>query len=303
MNKNKGSMTALVTAFMRGYHAKHDASPIFDDFLAMELFTKEEQVAFVKNLAEGMKFLDPQLAALPGNTETGMQRFMESQTAPITLSRSQYTENSLKTALNHGTQQYVILGAGLETFAFREKTILQNLEVYEVDHPATQAMKLDRIARAGWQKPLKLHFVPIDFQKENLAKVLEKSPYNRQFLSFFSWLGVSYYLPKTSVLATLRTIAQIAPKGSTIIFDYIDEAAFIPETTSQRLQRMQSFLTMAGEPMITGFNPKTLAKELKEVGLQLEENLNPKAIEKRFFQGRRDGYHAYEHFYFARAMV
>ena len=110
----------------------------------------------------------------------------------MTLGRSRYTEDSLEKAVEQGVKQYVILGAGFDTFAFRCPEILEKLQVYEVDHPATQAFKRSRLAEAGWELPPQLHFVPVDFEQESLAEALTRSSYDPQAPSFFSWLGVTY---------------------------------------------------------------------------------------------------------------
>jgi O-methyltransferase involved in polyketide biosynthesis len=143
----------------------------------------------------------------------------------------------------------------------------------------------------------------VDFTKESLVTALKRSTYDLQTLSFFSWLGVTYYLTCDMVFDTLRSIADIAPAGSTIIFDYLDTDAFVPERAAKRVQRMQEIVRRAGEPMKTGFDPSTLAADLASIGLRLHENLGPSAIEERYFQGRTDGYHAFEHVHFAWAVV
>ena len=113
-----------------------------------------------------------------------------------------------------GTEQYVILGAGLDTFAFRHREMLPKLQVFEIDHPSTQADKRRRIAAAGWQEPAGLHWVPLDFRTQDLVAALTNSPYDLHKQTFFSWLGVTYYLEHTQVLATLQAMAGLAPAGS-----------------------------------------------------------------------------------------
>ncbi len=94
------------------------------------------------------------------------------------LCRARYSEDNLKEAVKQGMQQYVILGAGMDTFAFRHPELLEQLQVFEVDHPATQAFKRQRIAELGWEKPSNLHFVTVDFTQENLATALKRSSYD-----------------------------------------------------------------------------------------------------------------------------
>lgn len=297
MNENQSSLTAMITAYVRAYHAMHGTPKIFDDFLAYRLFKEEERTFFGQNLAESLKFLNPESAELCPDQSTALALVMRDQT--IGVSRARYTEDNLETAVKQGVQQYVILGAGFDTFAFRRPDMLGQLQVFEVDHPATQASKRQRLAELDWELPEQLHFIPVDFTKESLSAVLKQSTYYRQTLSFFSWLGVTYYLTRDVVLSTLRAIADIAPSGSTIIFDYMDTDAFIPERASKHIQRMQKIVQRTGEPMQTGFDPSTLAVDLENIGLRLRENLSPSDIEDRYFTGRTDGCHASEHVHFA----
>jgi methyltransferase (TIGR00027 family) len=303
MEESQVSFTALLTAYARAYHATHDDPKIFDDFLAHHLFTEEERTYFGKGLAESLKFLDPERAAACPDQATALAWYMRLQGGPVTLSRSRYTEDSLETAVRQGVRQYVILGAGLDTFAFRRPEMLKQLQVFEIDHPAMQAFKRQRLSKLGWEIPAQLHWVPVDFAKENLATALDRSAYDPQASSFFSWLGVTYYLTRDVVFATLQAIADSTPAGSTVMFDYFDTDAFVPEKAATRMQRMQAIVRGVGEPIQTGFDPSTLAADLASLGLRLHENLSPSDIEGRYFQGRMDGYHAFQHAHFARAGV
>ena len=198
----------------------------------------------------------------------------------------------------------MILGAGMDTFAFRQPEMMEHLEVFEIDHPTTQEFKLHRLAELGWKHPAKLHFIPIDFTKESLITALtSSSSYDQTVKTFFNWLGVTYFLTRDEVFTTFCSIREIAPANSTIVFDYLDTDAFIPEKSSPQMQKSLEYLRKIGEPMITGFNPSTLGEELASLGFRLHENLSPVNIEERYFQGRTDGYHAYEHGHFACAVV
>ncbi len=194
MQENEVSMTAILTAFARAYHATHDELKIFDDSLAWDLFTEEERAYFGRGLAQSLAFFDPVLAAQSPDEATSLAWVMQIQNAPITISRARYTEDSLELDVQQGVQQYVILGAGLDTFAFRRSEMLARLQVFEVDRPATQADKRRRIAAAGWELPPQLHFVPVDFKRDDLATALQQASYAPQKKSFFSWLGVTFYL-------------------------------------------------------------------------------------------------------------
>lgn len=181
---------------------------------------------------------------------------------------------------------------------------MEQLEVFEVDHPATQEFKLHRIAKLGWKHPVKLNFIFIDFTKEDLKSVLTRSSsYDTRAKTFFSWLGVTMYLTPDEVFSTLHSITNVAPIGSTVVFDYLDNDAFNQNNLSTEMKRKQEFLQKIGEPMITGFNPLTLADNLISLKLKLYKDLNSLAIEKRYFQERTDGYHASKHGHFACANV
>ena len=282
MKKNQPSLTSMFTAYMRAYHSMHSTNKIFDDFLAYSLIPDEKRVFIEQHYAQ-----DSQLNKSDGD-ESGSD--LTNILPPLTttnfvICRARYTEDALEKAVNQGIKQYVILGAGLDTFAFRRLDLMEKIDVFEVDHPATQGFKLNRIAELGWKHPAKLHFVPVDFTKESLENVLSRSSsYDPAAKTFFSWLGVTRYLTRDEVFATFRSITKISPSGSTIIFNYTDLDAFNPEKFPQ-MQRSHEFFSKIGEPVKTGFDPSTLAEDLSCLGLRLEENLNHYDIERLYFQG------------------
>ncbi len=316
MDEKWASITALITAYCRGYHATHDSPKIFDDFLAAELFTTEEHHTFDQQLAGTLKMINPDRAAANPDQATALACVMQTHNGPITLSRSRYTEDQLEATFanaspphgvghdgDQGIQQYVILGAGFDTFAFRRPDLLERLQVFEIDHPATQALKQQRLAMLNAPFPAQLHFVPIDFTTQRLSDALQQTTYDPRQQTFFSWLGVTYYLTREVVFDTLRDVAAVAPRGSAIVFDYMDAEAFDPEHAARRIQLMQAIARQVGEPMQTGFDPIELAADLDRTGFQIEEDLGPAEIEARYFQHRTDEYHAFEQVHFARATV
>jgi len=304
MEDKQVSSTALVMAYFRGYHAVHDSPKIFDDFLAYRLLTVEERKAYDQQFASFIKILDPVAAASCPDQAAALAWFVQSNAlTPLALSRARYTENKLEEVVRQGVTQYVILGAGFDTFAFRRSEMLEQLHVFEVDHPATQAYKRQRLKELGWEHPAQLHFVPVDFTHENLVDALNHSSYNPQAPTFFSWLGVTYYLPRDTVFAILRIIANNAPTGSMVLFDYLDSDAFVPEKAAPRVQAMLRAAQQVGEPMQAGFDPSTIAADLAPLGLRLYEGLSPSDIQRCYFQGRTDGYSATEHAHFICAVV
>jgi methyltransferase (TIGR00027 family) len=303
MEPNQVSVSARIAAFVRAYHSLHDDPKIFDDPLAIKLFTEAEVAQFSANLAESLKFFDPQAAAACPDPATALHVWMRAQSGPITLTRARYAEDALSEAVARGVRQYVILGAGLDTFVFRRPDLVQQLEVFEIDHPGTQAFKRQRLAELGWDQAANVHYLPVDLAAERLDEALVATSYDPQAATFTSWLGVTYYLSRQAVLATLSRLASLAPNGSAVIFDYLDADAFVPERTATRVRRMQEATRMAGEPMTTGFDPAALGADLSPLGLRLAENLSPADLEARYFAGREDGYHAFEHIHFARVEV
>lgn len=296
--------TALLSAYIRGYHAEYDTPKIFDDFLAFLFLSQEERALIEKQLAAVLQSVNPELASSFPDRASALKWFMQASAgSPLILGRARYAEDSLEESLRKGIKQYVILGAGLDTFAFRRLELVEQLQVFEVDHPVMQAFKRRRLAELGWKHPAQLHFIPMDFTQDNLATALKRSPYTPQALSFFNWLGVTYYLPRDIVFSILRTIAELAPAGSMVIFDYLDSDAFVPEKVAPRVQGMLWLAQRDGVPWITGFDPSILAADLKPIGLHLSEDLSPSEIQERYFTGREDNYQACEHLHFAYAVV
>ena len=303
MTEKQAGLSALAMAYARAYHATHDSPKIFDDFLANSLFTPKELAERDQTWAGLLQYVAPELAATHPDPATATAWVIQLTNGPITLPRSRYAEDSLEESIPQGVRQYVILGAGFDTFAYRRPDLADRLQIFELDHPATQAIKFERVAAAGWTHPANLHFVPVDFTRESLEDTLGRSRYQADKLSFFSWLGVSFYLTREVVLDTLQSIASIATPGSTVVFDYLHTDAYDPEKAGKRMQQMQWMATQLGEPMQSGFDPLALAADLDAHGLRLQENLDPAAIEARYFQGRSDRYHAIEHFHYAKAVV
>jgi methyltransferase (TIGR00027 family) len=298
----------MMVAYMRAYHAIHATDKIFDDFLAYDLIPEDKRELIEQYLTELCLTCDKELNDSE-NTASLSDRITTSeflmQAISNVISRTRYSEDTLEKAFRQGVRQCVILGAGMDTFAFRHPEMLEELEVFEVDHPATQEFKLHRLAELEWEHPTKLHFIPVDFTKESLVTVLTRSSfYDPNVKSLFSWLGVVSYLSQEDIFATLRSIVVVAPAGSIVVFNYADTNTFIPEKLSPQMKKFLKLLRKIGEPIkMSGFNPSRLAEDLKSLGFLLQEDLGPVNIEERYFKGRIDGLHAYEYGHFACAVV
>lgn len=304
LKEDKCSFTALLCAYVRAYHARNDSPCLFDDSLAYDLIPEDTRASLEQDLVWNFLTQNPTRAFLYPNQAKALERIMRGiPIPPVVLGRARYVEDRLDLAVKNGVRQYVLLGAGMDTFAFRRPEMMGQVRVFEVDHPATQAFKRRRIAELGWQQPPDLHFIPIDFTWESLAAALSPSPYDPHSLGFFNWLGVTYYLPRTAVFANLRTIAEIAPPGSQVVFDYFDTDAQDPDKAARRVHWLLDASKQSEEPLLTCLDPAGLAQDLADVGLRLEEDLSPDNIHKRYFQGRTDGYWSLQHAHFATAVV
>ena len=301
MNENQPSITSMVTAYIRAYHSMHAINKIFDDFLAYDMIPEEIRAQIGLYLTDDKQLNNSGHSELQSDKVIALASLLRKNNI---IARARYTEETLEKAIRQGVKQYIILGAGLDTFAFRRPDLMEQVEVFEVDHPSTQGFKRNRIAELGWKHPAKLHFIPIDFTKENLETVITRFPsYDPNVKSFFSWLGVTMYLTQEEVFATLRSITKVTQTGSIVVFNYSDLDAFIPNKLSLDTQKYRKICQKMGEPITTGFNPSILAEDLKSLGLMLYENLSSEDIERLYFEGRTDGYHISENSHFACAKV
>ena len=294
---NRQSMTALMSAFVRAYHAERSDDPVFADTKARELMTETEYEAIKGYILGGIDCLAPEKIVALGNDGETLDCLINTHLAPTPLARAKYCEDSLKSAVRTGCGQYVILGAGYDTFAFRKTEQGEKLTVFEVDHPLTQQDKATRIKRAGLKMPPNLRFVPVDFEKDNLEEKLTAAGFDRRKKSFFSWLGVSYYLSGAQIDAMLSSLTALSSDGSTLLFDFADENLF--STPVRRVRSMLSMAESAGEPMKSCFAYNELERLLEKHGFLIYELLGERDIQERFFAHRKDGLKAFEHINFA----
>ena len=289
----KASITALMSAFGRAFHAEQEEHPVFCDHLAKELLTDEEYEAVQNYILSGVQFFEPEVDPAKCELKELLRRLVNIHIAPSPLCRSAYTEQTLKTAAQKGVEQYVILGAGLDTFAFREKTFLTAHKVFEVDHPLTQADKKERISHAGLEIPNNLLFVPVDFSKDSITDRLLSAGFDKSARSFFSWLGVTYYLTEKAIDRTLSAISDLCADGSMIVLDYPDENFFT--ATENRVQNTIMMASAGGEPMKTSFSCNKLKQLLQKHGFLISELLTPDDIQKNIIDRTEAEIKAFEH--------
>lgn len=265
MSTGAPSSTARGAAMLRAVHQIVDHPRVFDDPYALRI-------------------LEP---LAPGELQSTIDRRSRGMRASIAL-RSRYTEDCLESAVASGTRQYVILGAGLDTFACRNPHVGQRLKVYELDHPATQADKRHRLSAAGLVPQPGTHFVPIDFETRTLGEALSAAGFRFDRPAFFSMLGVSIYITDAAVMATMRTVASCA-RGSEISMSFSIPDAMLSEGAQARRRRTMAELARAGEPWITFYEPRSLERRLLAVGFSTAVALAPSEANERYFAERHDG--------------
>ena len=245
MYEDRPSKTAFRVALRRAAHQVLDHPRVFEDPLALAIVGVDSEAlrSDPKNRGKGSRILRAFLVV-----------------------RSRYAEDELARAVESGTRQYVVLGAGLDTFAYRNP--YPGVRVFEVDHPATQGWKRRRLEAAGISIPESLTFAPVDFESQTLADGLARAGFQRDQRVFFSWLGVVPYLTRSAAMETLRFVGSL-PAGSGIVFDY----ALPPESLNlvQRLafKGLAERVAAAGEPFQTFFRAVRAHERAPAPGLRL----------------------------------
>lgn len=290
---DSASITALMSSFGRVFHAENEEHPVFRDKLARELMTAEEYAAVQGYVLGGSRFFEPDIDPASLEPKELLRKLVNVHIAPSPLCRAAYTEKALKSAALNNAVQYVILGAGLDTFAFREQEFLSGHRVFEVDHPLSQADKAARICRAGWDIPKKLSFVPVDLTRDSLADALLSGGFDMSATAFFSWLGVIYYLPAEAVDRTLAELSDLCADGSSLVFDYPDENFFA--AGEKRVQNTIMMAQAGGEPMRSAFSSAELAHLLQKHGFLIRELLTPEDIQRRIIDSTGTDMKAFEH--------
>jgi methyltransferase (TIGR00027 family) len=216
------------------------------------------------------------------------KNFVAARFRAYMAARSRYAEDELAAAIARGARQYVVLGAGLDTFAYRNP--YPELRVFEVDHPATQEWKRRRLAQVGIAVPPTMTFAPVDFDRETFDDGLRQAGFDEGALTFFSWLGVTMYLDPPVVLATLRAIREMHD-GNGVVFDYAVPRETLGLVGRLALDAVSRRVKKAGEPFRGFFAPAQLVASMREMGYTHVEDLGSAEIDARYFSGRADNLH------------
>jgi methyltransferase (TIGR00027 family) len=268
MIEARPSATAQRVALRRAAHQFLDVPKVFDDSLALRILGDKaaaELRSSIENFQDGASL--------------SLRAFL--------VARSRFAEDELARAVGRGATQYVILGAGLDTFAYRNPYPESALRVFEVDYPATQSWKQDLLAEAGIAIPTSVTYAPVDFEHQTLADGLAQAGFDSQKITFFSWLGVTPYLTRDAVMSTFNFIAKTPPGGG-VVFDYAVPRSSLPEDSQLAFEALARRVAAAGEPFQTFFDPQELAAELQRTGFRHLEALDATEMNSRYFKDRAD---------------
>lgn len=272
MQQTKPSRTGEITAIMRAMHQIVDDEPrLMVDSIAPRL---------VDATGTADSWCAPILA----------HPFAKQWRAGF-LIRNRYAEDCLTGCAERGAQQYAILGAGLDTFAFRQPAWARSLRVYEIDHPATQSWKRDRLKAAGIAIPSNLTFVPIDFEGTSLVDALRAGGFDSGKPTFCSWVGVTQYLTIDAIKETLEFVLSL-PRGSEIVLSFILPFETAPHLEAQALAIAAQRAAEVGEPWLTTFRAEDLMVQLWAMGFSDVVHLTPEDVHERYLRNRRDGLEA-----------
>jgi methyltransferase (TIGR00027 family) len=217
--------------------------------------------------------------------------------------RNRYAEDELAQAVQGGVSQYVILGAGLDSFAFRHPELMRKLEVFEVDHLGSQAWKRNRLTELALEIPASLHFVPVDFERETLAEGLARSGFSRSAKAFFSWLGVTQYLTPEAVFQTLREITEVAASGSELVWQFIPPVTSLDQTAGALVAALARGAAGVGEPFVSYFEPADLGKHLGQIGFGQIRHFGVKDATERYLLSRSNGLTLPGYFHMVKARI
>lgn len=270
MQQRTASLTAIGAAARRAIHQLVDDEP--------KILTDPVVVPLLE-------------AAAPGTIEKYMQTLSppeQPMSRAIFVLRSRFAEDELAVAASQGVRQYVVLGAGLDTFAYRQPPYAGALEIFEVDHPASQEWKQRGLDVAGIAAPPNLHWVPVDFERQTLKEQLAAAGFDSTRPAFFCWLGVTQYLTLPAIDETLRFVAGL-PSPSTIVLTFVLADEALPEDERSRKQLHVQRAAQVDEPWLTFFHPDELCAHLHDLGFGRVFHLTPEDANARCFAGQQDG--------------
>ena len=263
------SRTAIMAAVARGRHPLEDPPPlILDDPIALQ-------------------FVGPSWRDIAALSDSRYSAELGRQIRAAITIRSRYAEDRLELG---NFRQYVLLGAGLDSFRWRRADLLGPLRLFEVDHPASQAWKRRRMGELGLDASEYQIFAPVDFEVKSLDEGLDAADFDWQQPTMFSWLGVIPYLTIGAVEATLRAIA-LCPSGSEVVFEYGLSEPFLDDFGREFRAGFSPLATRVGEPLRTRWSPDEAEMVIQRCGLRVVDHPSREDLVGRYLSGRADGLH------------
>lgn len=264
MNAGEPSHTAIQVAACRAAHLRFDPPPhLLEDRIAEKLLGDDAE-RLIASYADGAPWilLENRLF-LPFRGRFGEERIAEAHAA--------------------GVRQLVILGAGLDSFAFRRPPALAGLRIFEVDHPATQGWKRRRLAESDVREPEDLEFVECDFEAMSVSEALRSSSFRADEPAVVSWMGVVYYLAAETVRRALCELAGLLAPGSSVVLDYQLPLVDLPQRYHDVFAQQSAYLQRAGEPQVNRYRPEALRDEILAAGFARAELPNRESLRARYF--------------------
>jgi methyltransferase (TIGR00027 family) len=284
MEENRASSTALSVAKVRAFHQLMDDDPkILADPVILRLL--------------GQTTVDE----IRANAEWRMNERFAAFRGHIIL-RNRYAEDCLQAAVERGGRQYVLLGAGYDTFAYRQPTWAKELTIFEVDHPASQAAKRKLLAAAEIALPGNLRFAAVNFEFDPLQQGLQAARFDFTRPAFFSCLGVLVYLDEAAIAALFEFVGSMA-RGSELVFTFSQPDSALDEREMESRAKINSKVNEMGEPWRSYFEPEQLREMLLGAGFSDVDFLTPGAAAERYFVGRTDLLRPPRHVRLCRAVV
>ena len=275
MLHDEASRTTWRPALLRAAHQLLDDPKIFVDPLAVNLIPEASTEAIFADVA------------LMRSRRYELLR-------SVFVLRARYAEDCLADSVREGVVQYVILGAGLDTFAYRQPAYARGLQVFEIDHPRTQAWKRTCLAARGIPVPPNLRYVAVDFERDSLGQRLAEGGFDARRPAFFSWLGVVQFLGAPAIEGTLRFVAG-CPRGSAITLSFAVPCDLLEGEHLELAEYSIESCASRGEPWLSLYRPSELRGLTERAGFSLAEHLGPKTAAQRYFSNRRDGLRAPHH--------
>lgn len=277
----RASLTAVGAALFRAAHLVLDDDPkVFDDQFAPQFSGAGGEVSLYDHASTVLAKFTARLGP-----EVGPKVFRYLRA--LMVMRSRYAEDEFSSAMERGLTRYVILGAGLDSFAYRRRDLAASVQVFEVDHPATQKWKQQRLLELGVHQPSNLIFLPLDLNEQTLLNGFRAGGYPLQKPAFLSWLGVTQYLAEDAVFRILQQVASLAP-GTEIVFTYIVPQGTLDDENQRLFTIFAQSTARRGEPWLTFFETAKLTRRLQELGFAQIKNVSTEEANARYFAGRSD---------------